>query len=52
MQASTWTLQNAKVVTCKHGTLAPTYKGLEKEARSINNVEYEIWFALMASNVV
>ena len=44
MQANTRTMCNAKVRTTKHGTLAPTYKGLRKEFRSPNNVEYEFWF--------
>ena len=35
---------NAKVGIGKHDTLAPTYKGLTKEFRSPNNVEYEFWF--------
>ena len=35
---------NAKVGSSKHGTSAPTYKGLKKEFRSTNNVEYEFWF--------
>ena len=34
---------NAKVKTGKHGTPAPTYKGLMKEFLSPNNVEYEFW---------
>ena len=46
MQTNTWTLCNAKVKTGKHGTLAPTYKGLQKEYRSTNNVEYEFWCCL------
>ena len=44
MQANTWILCNAKVGTDKHCTPAPTYKGLTKEFRSTNNVEYEFWF--------
>jgi len=44
MQANTGILCHAKVGTGKHGTLAPTYKGLKKEYRSTNNVEYEFWF--------
>jgi hypothetical protein len=44
MQANTGTLCHAKVGTGKHGTPAPTYKGLKKEYRSTNNVEYEFWF--------
>jgi len=44
MQANTRSLCNAKVGTYKHGTPAPTYKGLKKEYRSTNNVEYEFWF--------
>ena len=44
MQANTGSLCNAKVGTSKHGTLAPTYKGLKKEYHSTNNVEYEFWF--------
>ena len=35
---------NAKVGIGKHGTPAPTYKGLKKEFRSSNNVEYGFWF--------
>ena len=44
LQAITWTMCNAKVGTGKHGTPAPTYKGLRKEFRSPNNVDYEFWF--------
>ena len=44
LQAITGTMCNAKVGTGKHGTPAPTYKGLRKEFRSPNNVEYEFWF--------
>ena len=44
LQAITGTMCNAKVETGKHGTPAPTYKGLRKEFRSPNNVEYEFWF--------
>ena len=36
MQTNTWTLCNAKVGTYKHGTPAPTYKGLKKENCSTN----------------
>lgn len=43
MHANTWTLCNAKVKTCQHGTPAPTYKGLQKELCSTNNVEYKFW---------
>src|ERR1700738_677584 len=46
MQANTWTLCNAKVETCKHGTPAPTYKGLKKGYRFTSNVEYKFWFCL------
>ena len=35
---------NAKVRSRKHGTPAPTYKGLKNEFRSTNNVAYEFWF--------
>ena len=44
LQAITMTMCNAKVGSNKHGTLAPTYKGLKKEFHSTNNVEYEFWF--------
>ena len=44
LQAIAETMCNAKVGTGKHGTLAPTYKGLKKEFRSPNNMEYEFWF--------
>ena len=44
MQANICSLCNAKINIGKHGTLAPTYKGLEKEFRSTNNVEHEFWF--------
>ena len=37
---------NAKVGTGKHGTPGPIYKGLRKEFRFSNNVEYEFWFCL------
>lgn len=43
MQANTWTLCNARVRTGKHGTPAPTYKGLKKENYSTNNMKYN-WF--------
>ena len=43
MQTISWNLQNAKVRTSKDVTLAATYKGLKKEYRSTNNVEYEFW---------
>jgi hypothetical protein len=35
---------NAKIGTGKHDTPAPIYKGLRKEFRSPNNMEYEFWF--------
>jgi hypothetical protein len=35
---------NVKVGSSKYDILAPTYKGLKKELRSTNNVEYEFWF--------
>ena len=44
LQAITRTMCNAKVGIRKHGTHAPTYKGLRKEFCSPNNVEYEFWF--------
>ena len=46
MQANIGTLYNAKVKIAKHGTLAPTYNGLNKEYCSTNNVEYDFWFGL------
>lgn len=52
MQARTYTLCNAKVDIGNHGTLASTYKGLKKEFRSTNNVEHNVSFILMTSNVV
>jgi hypothetical protein len=36
----------AKVGSRKYDTPAPTYKGLKKQFRSTNNVEYEFWFCL------
>ena len=44
LQAIIWTICNAKVGSSKHDTPAPTYKGLKKEFRPINNMEYEFWF--------
>jgi hypothetical protein len=44
LQAITGTMCNAKVGTGKHVTPTSTYKGLKKEFRSPNNVEYEFWF--------
>ena len=44
LQANIWTLCNAKVGTGKHGTPASTFKGLKKEYRSTNNMEYKFWF--------
>jgi hypothetical protein len=44
LQAITRTMCNAKVGIGKHDTPAPTYKGLRKEFRSPNNIEYEFWF--------
>lgn len=41
MQANLRTLCNAKFGIGKHNVHAPTYKGMEKEFRSTNNVEYE-----------
>ena len=38
MQANTRILCNAKVGTCKDGTLAPTYMGMKKH--------YKFWFCL------
>jgi len=46
LRAITGTMCNAKVGTGKHGTPAPTYKGLNKEFGSRNNMEYEFWFCL------
>jgi hypothetical protein len=40
----TWTLWVSKVIIGKHGTHAPTYKGLEMETRSTNNMEYDFYF--------
>jgi hypothetical protein len=40
------TMYDAKVETGKHDTPTPTYKGLMKEFRSPNNVEYEFWYCL------
>ena len=40
----TWTLWVYKVRIGKHGKHAPTYKGLEMETRSTNNVEYDFYF--------
>ena len=40
------------VGTSKHGTHAPTYKGLKKKFRSTNNVEYEFWFFMTILNNV
>ena len=44
LQAITGIICNAKVGSNKHDTSAPTYKGLKKEFRFTNNVEYEFWF--------
>ena len=44
MQVNIGVLCNAKVEIGKYCTHAPTYKGLKKEYRSTNNVEYEFWF--------
>ena len=44
IEVNTNSFCNAKVGTSKYGIVAPTYKGLKKEFRSINNVEYEFWF--------
>jgi hypothetical protein len=44
MRANTVSLCNAKVKTSKYSTLAPMYKGLKKDYRSTNNVEYKFWF--------
>ena len=44
LQAITWTMCNAKVGTGKYDIPAPTYKGLKKNFRSPNNVEYKFWF--------
>jgi hypothetical protein len=41
----------SKLELAKHGTLAPTYKGMN-EYRSTNNVEYEFGSVLMTSSVV
>jgi hypothetical protein len=35
---------NTKIKTGKYDTPAPTYKGLKKEYRFTNNVEYKFWF--------
>ena len=35
---------NTKVGSNKYDTPAPTFKGLKKEFRFTNNVEYEFWF--------
>ena len=47
MQAKTCILCNAKVGVGKHDIPTPTYKGLEKEFYSTNNVEHTFGFALM-----
>ena len=44
MQVNTKTLCIVKDETGKHATPIPTYKGMKKEFRSTNNVEYWIWF--------
>ena len=44
LEANTWHPWKAKVEKSKHGTLAPTYKGLEKECCSNNHIPTNFWF--------
>ena len=41
MQTNIWILCIAKVKVGKHGTPTPMYKGMKKEFRSTNNVDYK-----------
>ena len=51
MQTNTYTLCNTEVGIGKHD-IHFHVQGLKKEYRFTNNVEYELRFALTASNIV